>query len=159
MRGLVRTACLGGFAALLLWAGMPVPRAEDDMAKIIEYRQRLMRAAGENATDIGMILKGEVPFDARHIQWQAEAIYAMSKLVLQCFPKGSDSKAGKTKAKDEIWTQWNIFTDDAVNLERETEKLVEIAKTGDMTKIQAQMVIVGKNSCVDCHDDFVKPGD
>ena len=102
MRRLVRTACLGGLAALLVATSMPVRGADDEMAKIIEYRQRLMKASAEHAIDIGMILKGEVPFDARHIQWHAEALYAMSKLIIQCFPKGSGSAAGKTEAKDEI---------------------------------------------------------
>ncbi|MFI5023761.1 MAG: c-type cytochrome [Alphaproteobacteria bacterium] len=158
MRRLVRTACLGGLAALLVATGMPAPRADDDMAKIIEYRQRLFKASAEHAISIGMILKGEVPFDARHIQWHAEALYAMSKLIIQCFPKGSGSAAGKTEAKDEIWANWDKFMADAVDLERETAKLVEIAKTGDMKATQAQMVIVGKGSCTDCHDEFVKSG-
>lgn len=154
MRRLVRTACLGGLAALLVATSMPVRGADDEMAKIIEYRQRLMKASAEHAIDIGMILKGEVPFDARHIQWHAEALYAMSKLIIQCFPKGSGVAVGKTRAKDDIWTHWDKFMADAVALQRETEKLIEVTKTGNMSQITTQMAIVGNNSCGDCHDDF-----
>ena len=152
-----RTAWMGGFAALVLGMVMAASWAEDDMANIIKYRQGLMKANADHARDIGMILKGEVPFDARHVQEQAVALNAMSKLIIQCFPKGSGSAAGKTRAKDDIWTHWEKFMADAVALQKETEKLIEVTKTGNMSQITTQMAIVGNNSCGDCHDDFRKP--
>ncbi len=155
MRRIVTAALLGGIAALALAAGVAAARA-DDMAKIIEYRQNLMKANAAHALDIGLILKGEVPFNARHILYHAMALNAMSKLILDCFPKGSGSAAGKTRAKDDIWTHWDHFTQTAVALDRETAKLVEIAKTGDLSAITTQMAIVGNNVCEDCHDDFRK---
>ncbi|MFI4988406.1 MAG: c-type cytochrome [Alphaproteobacteria bacterium] len=156
MRLFVTTACLAGALAALAVAASAVASRADDMAKIIEYRQNLMKANAQHAIDIGMILKGEVPFNARHVMWHAEALNAMSKLIIEAFPKGSGSAAGKTRAKDEIWTNWERFMQDAVALERETAKLIELSKTGDMSAITTQMAIVGNNSCGDCHDDFRK---
>jgi cytochrome c556 len=152
-----RTAWMGGLAALVLAMAMAASWADDDMANIIKYRQGLMKANADHARDIGMILKGEVPFDARHVQEQAVALNAMSKLIIQCFPKGSGAAAGKTRAKDDIWTHWDKFMADAVALQKETEKLIEVTKTGNMSQITTQMAIVGNNSCGDCHDDFRKP--
>ena len=155
MRRLI-AAIAGTFAVLVAGWALAAPQSAEEMTNIIKYRQGLMKANAEHARDIGMILKGEVPFDARHIREHAEAILAMSKLIIQCFPKGSDSAAGKTRAKDEIWTHWDKFMADAVALEKETEKLIEVTKTGNMSDITTQMVIVGKNSCGDCHDEFRK---
>ena len=149
-----RTVWMGGLAVCVLGSAVAAWGANDDMANIIKYRQGLMKANAEHARDIGMILKGEVPFDARHIMEHAEAINAMSKLIIQCFPKGSGSAAGKTRAKDDIWTHWDKFMADAVALQTESAKLVEITKTGNMSEITTQMAIVGNNSCGDCHDDF-----
>jgi len=134
----------------------PNPQANEEMANIIKYRQELMKTNAGHARDIGMILRGDVPFDARHIREHAEAILAMSKLIIQCFPKGSGQAAGQTRAKDEIWTQWDKFMAAAVTLQKETEKLIEVTRTGNMSEITTQMVIVGKNSCGDCHETFRK---
>jgi cytochrome c556 len=129
--------------------------ADDNMANIIKYRQGLMKADADHARDIGMILKNEVPFNARHIEEHAVAINAMSKLIIQCFPKGSGPASGnKTRAKEDIWTHWEKFMADAVALERESAKLVDLTRTGNMNQIEAQMAIVGQNSCGDCHEDF-----
>ncbi|MFI4988407.1 MAG: c-type cytochrome, partial [Alphaproteobacteria bacterium] len=119
-----------------------------------DYRQNIMKANGVNAADIAMILKGEVPFDAKNVVAHAEAIHALSTLVAAAFPKGSGSGAGKTRAKDEIWTQWDDFTKLAMALESESAKLVEVAKTGDMKAIAAQVGALGKNACGACHNDF-----
>ncbi len=153
MKRIVKTAWLAGLSALVLAAGVAASGAED-MAKIIDYRQNLMKTNGAQAADIGMILKGEVPFGAENVVAHAEVIHALSKLIPEVFPKGSDAAAGKTRAKDEIWTKWDDFKKDAMALETESAKLVEVAKTGDMKAIAAQVSAMGKQACGACHEDF-----
>jgi cytochrome c556 len=153
MNRIVRTALLAGFSALALAAGVAASGAED-LAKIIEYRQNLMKTNGAQAADILMIIKGEVPFGAKNVVAHAEVIHALSRLILDAFPKGSGAAAGKTRAKDEIWTDWEGFTKDAMALEMQSAKLVEIAKGGDMKAIADQVAVLGKDACGACHKDF-----
>ena len=153
MNRIVRTALLAGFSAVALAAGVAASGAED-MAKIIDYRQNLMKSNGQQAADIGMILKGDVPFGAMNVVAHAEVIHALSRLVLEAFPKGSGTAAGKTRAKDEIWSDWDGFKKDAMALETESAKLVEVAKGGDMKAIADQVAALGKNACGACHKDF-----
>ena len=108
MNRIMRTALLAGFTTLALAAGVVAGGAED-MAKIIDYRQNIMKSNGAQAADILMIVKGEVPFGAKNVVAHAEVIHALSKLVLDAFPKGSGTAAGKTRAKDEIWSDWDAL--------------------------------------------------
>ena len=153
MTGMVKTARAAALAALALAAGIAAAGAAD-MAKVIDYRQNLMKTNGAQAADIGLILKGDVPFGAANIAAHAEAIHQMSKLLLGAFPQGSGPAAGKTRAKDEIWTKWEDFKKDATALETESAKLVEIAKGGDMKAIGQQVAVMGKEACGACHQDF-----
>lgn len=101
MKPIVKTAWLAGLSVLVLAADVSASGAED-MAKILDYRQNIMKTNGAQAADIGMILKGEVPFGAANVVAHAEVIHALSKLIPDAFPKGSGAAAGKTRAKDEI---------------------------------------------------------
>ena len=153
MNRIMRTALLAGFSALALAVGVVASGAED-MAKIIDYRQNIMKSNGAQAADILMIIKGDVPFGATNVEAHAEVIHALSKLVLDAFPKGSGTAAGKTRAKDEIWSDWDGFKKDAMALETESAKLVEVAKGGDMKAIADQVAVMGKDGCGACHKDF-----
>ncbi len=156
MRRIIKTLWLAGLAALVLAGSIAAGKAED-MAKVIEYRQNLMKSNGANAADIGMMLKGDVPFDAKNVVAHAEAIHALSTLIVGAFPKGSGPEAGKTQAKDEIWTHWDDFQKIAMALETESAKLIEVAKGGDMKAIAAQVGAMGKAGCGACHTAFRKP--
>ena len=153
MNRIVRMAFFAGVSGLALAAGIGTSGAED-MAKIIDYRQNVMKTNGAQAADIGLILKGEVPFGAKNVVAHAEVIHEMSTLVLDLFPKGSGAAAGKTRAKDEIWSDWDGFTKAAKALETESAKLIEVAKGGDMKAIAAQVAAMGKDGCGACHKEF-----
>jgi len=153
MKRIVRLAWLAGSSALALAAGIPASGAED-MQKIIDYRQNVMKANGAQSADIAMIIKGEVPFGAKNVVAHAEVLHELSMLVLDAFPKGSGPAAGKTRAKDEIWTRWDEFAKDAKAFETESAKLVAVAKGGDMKAIADQVAALGKEACGACHKDF-----
>jgi len=149
---------IGGLAILALGvAAGSAAYAAGDMAKAIEYRRNLMKAIGGHAADIGLIVKGEVPYGAPHILAHAEAINAMSKLIVEATPKGSGPEAGDTNAKDDIWQKWDDFKAAAARLDTESAKLVQVAKGGDMKAIGAQVAAMGKNACGGCHTEFRKP--
>lgn len=128
-----------------------------DMAKAIEYRQNLMKAMGGHAADLALIVKGEVPYGTAHLVAHAEAINALSKLIVDAAPKGSGEAAGKTNAKDEIWQKWDEFKAAAARLESESAKLVQVAKSGDTKAFGQQFAVTGKEGCGGCHKEFRKP--
>ena len=154
-----KTAIVMG-AIVLMAGGLQVVsahEAKDLPAGPIRDRHELMEGIGKNAKAIGTSLQEGGAGDRVKIADWALKIQTSASKIAGLFPKGSTDP--KSRAKPEIWTHWDKFMADAVDLQRQTEKLVEIAKTGDMKATQAQMVIVGKGSCIDCHDDFVKSGD
>jgi cytochrome c556 len=156
MRRISTAAWAAGLSVMVLGAGAMAARAED-MAKVIEYRQNVMKAISAHASDIGLILKGEVAFKAEHIVAHAEAINEMSKLLPDLTPKGSGAEAGKTRIKDEVWQKPEELRKYITALQSESAKLVEIAKGGDMQAIGAQVGVMGKSACGACHEAFRKP--
>ncbi|HLI11196.1 MAG TPA: cytochrome c [Alphaproteobacteria bacterium] len=149
-----RVVILGAVGVVTAWATAVLAA---DMGKVIEYRRNVMKAIGAHAADIVLILKGEVPFGASDILAHAEAINAMSKLVPALVPPGSGPEAGDTNAKPEIWQNMDKFKADAERLQTESAKLVEVAKSGDMKAIGAQVAVLGKEACGACHKEFRKP--
>jgi cytochrome c556 len=127
-----------------------------DMGKVIEYRRNVMKSLGAHAADIGLILKGQVPYGTDHILAQAEAIHAMSALIPSLVPPGSGPEAGESNALPAIWQDMDKFKAIAAKLESESAKLVEVAKAGDKQAIGAQVQVMGKEACGACHQDFRK---
>ena len=131
---------------------LAVVQAQSDEA-FIEYRQKVMQGISANMGAIGGILKNKLPYGS-HIATHASEINMLSKLIEAAFKK--ESTAGKTDAKPEIWQDWDKFVAAAKAMGEESGKLAEVARTGDMDAIGAQVKALGK-SCGDCHKPFRKP--
>ncbi|RMF87738.1 MAG: cytochrome c [Nitrospinota bacterium] len=127
-------------------------QAQSDEAFII-YRQKLMRANGAHMGAIADILKKKLPY-TDHIATHAQGIHLVSKLIADAFKK--EITAGKTDAKPEIWQDWEKFTAAADAMGKESARLAEIAQSGDMQAIVAQVKKLG-GTCGDCHKPFRKP--
>jgi cytochrome c556 len=119
----------------------------------LTYRQKLMASNGDNMGAIGVILKAHFP-STDHIATHAQSIHAASKLIGDAFKK--EITEGKTDAKPDVWQDWDKFVDAAKKLEEESGKLAEVAKSGDMAAIVAQVKATGK-ACGGCHKPFRKP--
>ena len=150
-----RSALLAGLA-LALFAGLGAAATAADMTKAVDYRQNIMKSIGANAADIGLMLKGEVPFSDAQVAAHATAINALAKIIPDAVPAGSD--VGKTYAKPEIWTHMDEFKKYAAALETESAKLIKVAEAGgDAKAVQAQVAVMGKEACGACHKAFRKP--
>lgn len=154
MKRLGKTVWLAGFSVLALALGGAAATAAD-MAKAIQYRENVMKSNGANVADIGLMLKGEVPFSKERVVAHATAINAMAKIIPDLFPAGSD--VGKTNAKPELWQHMDEVKTLASRLETESAKLIEVAKTGDQKAVAAQVGVMGKEACGACHQKFRKP--
>lgn len=99
------------------------------------------------------MVKGKMPFNKDLFAQNAAYLEVLSKLPLEGFTPGSDK--GDTKAKPEIWTDWDKFKSRMNGFQMESAKLASVAKGGDMNAIRAQFGDTAK-TCKACHDDFKK---
>ena len=149
-----KRSMLGMAVVVVVWLSMPLASALAQTDQdYLTYRQKLMASNGDNMGAIGAILKANLPY-TDHIAAHAQSIHAASKLIEDTFKK--EITEGKTDAKPDVWQDWDKFVDAAKKLEEESGKLAEVAKSGDMAAIAAQVKATGK-ACGDCHKPFRKP--
>lgn len=141
-------------AALFVAALVPVTAWSDDDAKhpVAEYRHVLMESLGYHMRASSMIMKGQV--DRRtDLLMHAQALHDASKVVTDLFPAETSPDKTKTDSKPEIWTDWKRFVELNKAFEKESARLVDVAKKGDLEAYKAQFAKVG-GTCGDCHDAF-----
>ena len=61
---------------------------------------------------------------------------------------------GETEATMAIWEKPEDFKKVTMAFIAESEKLAQVAGSGDKAAIGAQLGALGKNACKACHDDF-----
>ena len=123
-----------------------------DSHGIIKYRQNVMKSVSGHMGAIVDILKNGLPLKD-HIVDHALSMQQISRMTLSMFPEGSGK--GRTKSKQVIWEQWSEFESAAIDFERESIKLVEVAQSGDMEALSKQVRATGK-TCSGCHRNFRK---
>lgn len=131
-------------------AGIAAAQAADDPANAIKYRKMVMGALGAHIGAISSVVKGEVSHGA-HVPAHAKALYATSLMLPDIFPEGSDM--GDTRAKPVIWQEWDKFQGRIKDLNAAAEKLSQIAESGDMAAVGAQLKEVGE-ACGGCHKPY-----
>ncbi|MBI4523347.1 MAG: cytochrome c [Deltaproteobacteria bacterium] len=117
-------------------------------ADVIEKRQKLMK--GQSAAAKAIKKAGEAK-DYTTIEMKAKDLMGSSEKITDHFPKGST--AGKTKAKAEIWDQWDDFGKKAKNLRKAASELADAAKSGDEGAVKVKVKAVSE-SCSGCHKAF-----
>ena len=125
----------------------------DAMSDAIKYRKSMMEVTCYNFKMMAAMVKKEMPFDKAQFEKMASTVHTMSMLTLDGFPKGSDSLAGDTNAKDAVWSEPAKFKDDVAAFQKASADLVAAAKTGDMAQIGPKFKDTA-GSCKKCHDSF-----
>tara|TARA_B100000315_G_C14381426_1_gene497660 strand:- start:80 stop:538 length:459 start_codon:yes stop_codon:yes gene_type:complete len=141
---------LTSLSAAVLCLGLSGAVMADEGA--IKYRQSMMKIIGGHMGAMAAILKGQVDHRdqlAGHAHGLAEA----AKFTLKVFPPGSG--VGDTAALAAIWEKPAEFKDARDAMERESAKLAEVAKGGDMNAFGQQFGNLGK-ACKNCHQTFRK---
>ena len=82
---------------------------------------------------------------------RADGIASWASKIPSYFPEGSDS--GDTKARAEIWFEFDAFKAKAKANETAARTLVTAAKSGDQDAMMAGLKNLGA-SCKSCHSDF-----
>jgi cytochrome c556 len=133
-------------------AAPPAAAPPADPARVVEYRKTAMEAAGKHMKATNLVLSGAVP-RPQDLQGHATALHDLGVGFVDLFPAGTEHGKHKTEAKAEIWSKADLFKAAAATYSTETQKLVEVSKSGDLAAFKAQYEAVGK-SCKGCHDGF-----
>jgi cytochrome c556 len=141
--------------------GAPEPtKAEQRNGAVAQNAQASIRARQSHYKEIGAAMKGvgdelkkgEPSVDV--IQRHAAAIRDYAPQIEGWFPEGSGSAAGlKTEARDEIWSDPEGFRRSAQAFVSRSQKLHDLAQTGDLSEIRAGVGDLG-GTCKGCHDKF-----
>lgn len=113
----------------------------------VKARQELMDSNGAQAGALGGMASGKTPFDAAAAAAaKAQLIANAADIAVKFKPEATDPA---TKAKAEIWTNWDDFAAKAAALGAAAEALdVTSAET-----IGAGMGAIG-GACKACHTDY-----
>ena len=136
--------------ASLLGLFLVLPAAAADLpAGPIHDRHQLMEEIGKNAKAIGEAGKAGKPQDAVE---PAAKIQEAAKKIPDLFPKGSTHP--ESRAKPEIWDNWERFVELSKGLETTAGDVVTAAKTGgDLGAATGPLFL----NCKTCHEAFRKP--
>lgn len=125
--------------------------------ELIKERRARMKELGEHMRAVIAYIKGTAgtPVEVRE---HTGKIKMIADSIPRMFPEGSgmsDEIAGiKTGAKPEIWTDREGFEASARFLSTEAAKLDDLAADADRSAMAGQFMLVGKDGCSGCHEDF-----
>ncbi|MFC1664620.1 c-type cytochrome [Pseudomonadota bacterium] len=142
-----------GFVGLLLTTiGFAVAQMKPEHT--IKYRQSVMNVAGWNFYgSMAPMVKGKKAFDAKKFALNAQRVSIMLPMAAEGFTTGSDK--GKTRALPEIWSNMDDFKKKMNDSIDASNKLAEIAKSGDEATMKKQFVATNK-TCSGCHKKYRK---
>jgi cytochrome c556 len=142
-----------GIGLALVFAFGAVSISSAAPMSVAEKRSAFMKGIGGHMKALGAVAKGEAKADAGTVV-HAMSLQTLALAVQQMFPEGSGG--GTTRAKPEIWQEWDKFSAAADAMIDATPALVAAAQTGDAGAIGAALGGVGK-TCGGCHKPFRAP--
>jgi len=147
-RSLMAALAVAGLATALP-AAAQFQKPED----AIKYRKAAFTLMGNHMGRLGAMAQGKAPFDAKTAADNAAILETVSKLPYVAFLEGTDK--GETKAKPEIWKNWDKFRAAAIKMQDEVVKLSATTRTPGLTVDQLKTAVgaVGA-TCKGCHDDY-----
>ena len=117
-------------------------------ADIIADRKAGFKANGDSMKAIASAIGGG---DYQTVISRADGIASWAQKIPSYFPEGSDS--GDTKARAEIWFEFDTFKARAKANETAARALITAAKSGDQGAMMAGLKNLGA-SCKACHSNF-----
>jgi len=111
------------------------------------------RKAGfkQNADQLKAINNAIGAGDFAAIEAAANIVASWSREMTAYFPEGSDE--GDTKARPEIWFEWEKFESLAAAAQKNALALAALAKAGDQDALPGALKELG-SSCKACHSSF-----
>lgn len=138
-------------AAAVLMPSATLAQDEQTFAEA-QYRQDVMQHFNLSIKKILQNFQGNVqhPDQYEALATIMASAATMSKAV---FEKDTRGMEGPTKAKDEIWDNWEDFAGRMDQMVEDTAAFVEATKSGDMGQIQPGFR-KAVSQCKGCHDKY-----
>ena len=156
LRTIVKASLITAMTAGLGVAAIAHGDEEDEKNRFAESKLRhdAMKPMGDGFGRIMKIRKGEggTPADFPEI---AASMAAAASKTKAAFEKDTRGFEGFTKAKDNVWENWEDFAKRLDKMDMDAQAFAEAAKSGDMSKMGPAMGALGKN-CKSCHDEYKK---
>lgn len=135
----------------------PPAKVDPDKAQAaVKDREDFMKANAAREKILVAVMKGEAPLDDKAKQAAQEQADAAKNLLAK-FPAGSGADVVKdSRAKPEIWQQWDKFTQLASAAQAATAASAAAAKSGD-AKAFAEKEEAAVKACAACHRDYRVP--
>ncbi|QFT63232.1 cytochrome c [Roseivivax sp. THAF30] len=135
-------------------AALAVPAVAQEFDGQLKARQGQFRILAINLGILGDMAKGETEYDAEAAQASADSIHAVSMINQgPLWPEGSsEADLDGTRAKVEIWENFDDFASKWSDLAAPATNLQEVAATGQ----EALGPALGQlgNACSACHDEY-----
>jgi cytochrome c556 len=147
----MKKVLIGAAVLAALTAGSAAAQVPADRA--VKYRQSALTVMSTSFGRIGAHIKGDAKLEPAALAQNAEVVELMSKMAFDGFLQGTEQSSGATKAKPEIWKEWDKFKKSQGDLQAATAKLYEASKSGDAKAIQAAFGQAGQ-ACKACHDAY-----
>lgn len=138
-------------AVLALFMSNLVSAQEAKPEDVIKFRKGAYQVIGWQMRPLGLMVKGEMPYNKDVFARNAAVIDTMSHVVPEAFVAGTDK--GETRAKPDIWSDATKFKAALDRFQAEAAKMNEVAKGGNFDAIKVQFGALSK-SCGNCHDSF-----
>lgn len=143
------------FAAIAVMSGGVGVLAQSDKEGVIKQRREAMKGMGKSLGAVKGYIEGKV--DLAQAEQGASTIATTAPKIPELFPPGTSMTEfpdKKTGAKPAIWSEHDKFIAAQKQLVSESQKLVDVVKTGDKSRIGEQFASIGKNGCGNCHNTF-----
>ncbi|KLV08072.1 MULTISPECIES: c-type cytochrome [Photobacterium] len=121
-------------------------------AEAIKYRQSAFTLIAANFGDMAAMVKGSKEWDQKLFSQRAQFVSQLTYMPEEGFKyEGSDK--GETKARPEIWSDWNGFSAKLTTFQQDMANLANVARDGDEKATKRAFAQAAKN-CKSCHSDY-----
>lgn len=157
-QGLMVCFCLAALLGCMREQKSSITAQGDTMQrqKVIDDRKALMRNTSGHFKDLRQKAKdGQIA----QVTVNAQTIAINARHIPALFPTGSlGTPEIESRAKADIWQDWNDFTADARRLEDAATDLMQLTQDADKMAVSSVQVDVAikavGGACKNCHDKF-----
>lgn len=153
MKAALRCGMLFFWAVALVACSPPAPEPVEDTfpGQPVTHRQKAFKEILRQFEPIGLMLRGEMKFDAQRLLSHAEKLQAAAELPWSHFPPNSIYPP--SKANDSIWQDEKVFANERRLFSDAVNSLLTEAKGGERERIVSAYAAVHE-SCRSCHKGF-----
>ncbi len=128
-------------------------KSEKQAENVVKFRKSLLQLVRSNMGPLGAMAKGNIPYDAGVMNVNAMRIEQLGLMMEDYFVKDTSSFDVSTKAKSEIWANFEDFSSKATDMVNAATALQEVALEEDEGSYRSAIGKLG-GTCKACHDDY-----